>query len=127
MLSQEGSAYYLDGYKVVRDDPGFDVWADTTTLYVTVLRGHVPPPSGSTDNRPEAVAGAGILYIRPWDFARQLSTFRATGPAPASALAAFGRVFLGELWTVYGRQVPGRQRSGRQRFGRTAGKGAGRP
>jgi cholesterol oxidase len=115
------------GHKDVRNDPGFDVWADTTTLYVTVLRGHVPPPSDSTDNRPEAVAGAGILYIRPWDFARQLSTFRATGPAPASALAAFGRVFLGELWTVYGRQVPGRQRSGRQRFGRTAGKGAGRP
>jgi cholesterol oxidase len=49
-----------------------------------------------------------MLYIRPWDFARQLTTFRAVGPAPASALAAFGKLFLGELWQVYVRQTSGR-------------------
>jgi cholesterol oxidase len=108
-----GTPLTFVGHKDVRNDAGFDVWADTTTLYVTVLRGHVPPPSDSTDNRPEAVAGAGILYIRPWDFARQLTTFRAVGPSPASALAAFGKVFLGELWQVYSGRVTGKV-TGRQ-------------
>ncbi|WLQ05265.1 GMC oxidoreductase [Arthrobacter oryzae] len=120
-----GTPLTFVGHKDVRNDAGFDVWGDTTTLYVTVLRGHVPPPDSAAaaatsfrpdtgtsaprnpldvDKNSEAVAGAGILYIRPWDFARQLTTFRTSGPAPASALAAFGRVFLGELWQVYGRR-----------------------
>lgn len=118
-----GTPLTFVGHKDVSNDAGFDVWSDTTTLYVTVLRGHVPPPESfrpdtgtsgprnplDVDKNSEAVAGAGILYIRPWDFARQLTTFRAAGPAPASALAAFGRVFLGELWQVYGRKASGRQ------------------
>jgi cholesterol oxidase len=113
------------GHKDVRNDPGFDVWADTTTLYVTVLRGHLPPPDTATAAATAtaatadaaasaaAVAGAGVLYIRPWDFARQLTTFRAVGPSPASALAAFGKVFLGELWQVYSGRVTGKV-TGRQ-------------
>lgn len=137
-----GTPLTFVGHKDISNDAGPDVWGDTTTLYVTVLRGHVPPPDSATTAhstagsfRPEMgtygaakahyvdknsaeagaeavagagsakVAGAGILYIRPWDFARQLTTFRAVGPAPASALAAFGRLFLGELWQVYGRTV----------------------
>ncbi|MBT2595464.1 GMC oxidoreductase [Arthrobacter sp. ISL-72] len=129
-----GTPLTFVGHKDIRNDPGLDVWGDTTTLYVTVLRGHVPPPDHTPDPdhtprpdptteapmsfRPDTgtsgalssryvdknpVAGAGMLYIRPWDFARQLTTFRAVGPAPASALAAFGKLFLGELWQVYGR------------------------
>ena len=62
-----------------------------------------------------------MLYIRPWDFARQLTTFRAVGPAPASALAAFGRLFLGELWQVYGR-VPSPLRAGRRSSGKVPGR-----
>ena len=107
-----GTPLTFVGHKDVSNDAGFDVWGDTTTLYVTVLRGHVPPPDpthpalGADPTHPDSVAGAGMLYIRPWDFARQLTTFRAEGPAPASALATFGRLFLGELWQVY---VPGRR------------------
>jgi cholesterol oxidase len=119
-----GTPLTFVGHKDIRNDAGPDVWGDTTTLYVTVLRGHVPPPgpagpkqafpepaarSAAGPHDPEAVAGAGILYIRPWDLARQLTTFRTAGPAPASALAAFGKLFLGELWQVYGapfRRVP---------------------
>lgn len=139
-----GTPLTFVGYKDVRNDAGFDVWGDTTTLYVTVLRGHVPPPdpvaptatapSFRPDNETSAprnpldvdknsatVAGAGMLYIRPWDFARQLTTFRAVGPAPASALAAFGRLFLGELWRVYGR-VPSPLRAGRRSAGKVPGR-----
>ena len=105
-----GTPLTFVGHKDIRNDPGLDVWGDTTTLYVTVLRGHVAPSDPGTSGTPSSgyedknpVAGAGMLYIRPWDFARQLTTFRAAGPAPASALAAFGKLFLGELWQVYGR------------------------
>jgi cholesterol oxidase len=118
-----GTPLTFVGHKDISNDAGLDVWGDTTALYVTVLRGHVPPPdpaptAGSfrpdtgtygaakaryVDKNSAEVAGAGILYIRPWDFVRQLTTFRAMGPAPASALAAFGKLFLGELWQVYGR------------------------
>ncbi|WP_028272501.1 GMC oxidoreductase [Arthrobacter sp. UNC362MFTsu5.1] len=120
-----GTPLTFVGHKDVRNDAGFDVWADTTTLYVTVLRGHLPPPDTATAAATAtaataaaaasgaAVAGAGVLYIRPWDFARQLTTFRAVGPSPASALAAFGKVFLGELWQVYSGRVTGKV-TGRQ-------------
>jgi cholesterol oxidase len=118
-----GTPLTFVGHKDVRNDAGFDVWADTTTLYVTVLRGHVPPPDpklpvstapqAAAPHGPAVVAGAGMLFIRPWDFARQLTTFRVAGPNPASALAAFGKVFLGELWQVYGRRIHGRS-AGRQ-------------
>ncbi|MDR6507354.1 GMC oxidoreductase [Arthrobacter oryzae] len=127
-----GTPLTFVGHKDVSNDPGFDVWADTTTLYVTVLRGHVPPGGNHVDKNPSGadVAGAGMLYIRPWDFARQLTTFRAAGPAPASALAAFGRLFLGELWQVYVRQmsrrsagrVPSPLRAGLRSSGKVPGR-----
>ena len=31
----------MSGFKLVRDDAGFDVWRDTTTLFTRVYRGHV--------------------------------------------------------------------------------------
>ena len=36
-----GHPLTLTGFKLVRDDAGFDVWKDTTTLFTHVLRGHV--------------------------------------------------------------------------------------
>ena len=36
-----GHPLTLTGFKLVRDDAGFDVWKDTTTLFTRVLRGHV--------------------------------------------------------------------------------------
>jgi cholesterol oxidase len=116
-----GTPLTFVGHKDIRNEAGFDVWPDTTTLFVTVLEGHVPPPdvaagpaaelgdtgeSGESGESGARVAGAGILYIRPLDFARQLTTFRASGPAPASALASFGNLFLGQLWHVYGPPLP---------------------
>ena len=88
----------------VRDDRGADLWSDTTTLFVRLLRGHVEPSEDAADE----VSATGILRIRPLDFAWQLTTFRARGPhlrARVRALLAFGGLFLGHLWQVYGRKL----------------------
>jgi cholesterol oxidase len=100
-----GNPLTLTGFKVVHDDPGFDTWSDTSTLYVRVLRGHVGP---DRPEDPTAVAATGILTIHLPDFLQQLTTFRVTGPtarAQAAAAAGFGRLFLGELWEVYGEKL----------------------
>ncbi|MET9435819.1 GMC oxidoreductase [Streptomyces sp. NPDC006551] len=95
-----GNPLTLVGHKEVHDDPGFDVWSDTSTLYVRILAEHVP--EGGDAGAP--VLGAGVIVILPGDFAQQLTTFRASGPHPARALGSFGRLFLGELWDRYGSQ-----------------------
>ncbi len=107
-----GTPLTFTGFKLIHNDAGLDSWADTTTLYATIVRGHVPPPDPGQPPSDEwasppavAVAGAGILRIRPLDFAKQLTTFRAAGPEPLPALAAFGNFFLGELWRVYGNRA----------------------
>ena len=37
----QGRARTLLGHKVITDHPGLDLWPDTTTLYTTILEGHV--------------------------------------------------------------------------------------
>ncbi len=97
-----GNPLTLVGHKDVHDDPGFDVWRDTSTLYVRLHAGHSDP---SGEDGP--VVAAGIITIHIPDFLRQLTTFRTDGPQPAHAMEAFGRLFLGELWDVYGRALAG--------------------
>jgi cholesterol oxidase len=95
-----GHPLTLSGYKVVRDDPGLDVWPDTSTLYSRVLVGHVSAEQEAS----AVVTGAGILHIHLRDFAQQMTTFRTSGGGPVErvrALASFGRFFMGELWDVY--------------------------
>ena len=58
LASRSGDTFFFDGYKLIRDDPLIDQWADTTTLFVTVRR----------DGESGPVAGRGILRIRPQDF-----------------------------------------------------------
>ena len=99
-----GHPLTLAGHKVVEDDPGFDLWRDTTTLFTRILRGHLGERTGE---EPEVVA-AGILHIHLADFARQLTTFRCDPPTRLDALARFGALFAGDLWAVYG---PGREPS----------------
>jgi cholesterol oxidase len=48
-----------------------------------------------------------VLRIKPLDFARQLTTFRAEGPDGMRAIARFGSLFLGSLWDAYGRLAGG--------------------
>ncbi|MFB9833895.1 GMC oxidoreductase [Actinoallomurus acaciae] len=87
----------LSGWKDIRHHPASRVWPDTTTLYFRLLDGHVP--DGGDDNA--AIVGAGILHLSVEDFARQLTTFRTTGPHGPGALERFAGFFLGELWALY--------------------------
>jgi len=96
-----GNPLTLSGHKNVKDDPGLDVWSDTSTLYTHILRGHV-----DTAAEPSAeIVASGIIHIHLKDFAKQLTTFRTHGPsreARAKALMDFGKLFMGELWDIYG-------------------------
>jgi hypothetical protein len=96
-FQHDGKRYYLAGRKEVRDDPAFDAWKQTTTLY-TVL--HDGP------NATGPIIGAGVLSLGVTDLIRMLGTVRTPG-APdaarsAAAIARFGRFFLGQLWDSYG-------------------------
>jgi cholesterol oxidase len=93
----DGRPRTLTGWKDVHDGPVIRLWNDTTTLYTRLLQGHVPP-EGDT----EEVDGAGTLHINPINLAATLTSFRADGPQPVTALARFGRFFVGQLWDVYG-------------------------
>ena len=95
-----GHPLTLSGFKLVKDDAGFDVWKDTTTLFTRVLRGHV-----DEQQEPSAeIVASGVLRIRVRDFARQLTTFRAGGDGAGvklGALARFGTIFVGQLAEAY--------------------------
>ncbi|MEA5502191.1 hypothetical protein VB735_03515 [Halotia wernerae UHCC 0503] len=97
MTAEKGKVYYFEGFKVVHNDPGFDLWTDTTTLYITVHDGDSP-------NSP--VLGQGILKILPADFLHQMSTLQVTNTtSPQQKLeetARFGSFFAGVLFNVYG-------------------------
>ncbi len=99
-----GHPLTLSGFKLIRDDPGVDLWSDTSTLYVRILRGHMGP-----NEEPSAeIVASGIIKIMMLDFLQQLTTFRVEGPTTSDRVAAmtsFGRLFLGKLWDVYARDV----------------------
>ena len=86
LVAPGGRELTLVGFKHVQDGSGFDVWTDTTTLYTKVLDG-------------DDVVLTGILKISRVGFLRLLTTVSADDPR---ALAAFGELFLGELWKTYG-------------------------
>ena len=95
-----GHPLTMTGYKLVANDAGFDVWKDTTTLFTRVLRGHVA--EGGDDSA--EIVGSGIIIIRMRDFAKQLTTFRSSGPglgAQLGALVKFGVIFAQQLAQVY--------------------------
>lgn len=97
LTSYDGRPYYFVGFKTIHDDPGFDTWEDTTTLFITVHEG---------DSAKGTVMGKGILKIATADFARQMTTMKvnnADNPIQeAEAVAKFGKFFAGELWDTYG-------------------------
>jgi predicted acylesterase/phospholipase RssA len=100
----QGQELTLLGFKDIKDDPGNDVWEDTTTLYTRILKGHVT----ADDDTAALRVASGIIKIQLLDFLQQLTTFRIAGGTLADqtgALARFGRLFMGKLWDVYGQQV----------------------
>lgn len=91
-----GKQYYLAGKKEVRDDPGFDMWADITTNYARLHEG--------TD-KSGPVVGAGVIYIGRQQLIELIPTIHPTNTSsPAESLkvlAAFGRFFMGSIWDTF--------------------------
>jgi hypothetical protein len=95
-----GNPLTMTGFKLVKNDAGFDVWKDTTTLFTRILQGHVPEGGDDT----ATILASGTIVIRARDFAKQLTTFRAGGPsvgAKLGALAKFGFIFTQQLAEAY--------------------------
>jgi hypothetical protein len=96
-----GKSYYLAGQKDVKEDPIFDLWKATTTLYTKLHEG--------TD-KSGPVVGAGILSLGVRQLIQLMSTMSAPGAdsftEKSEAMAKFGRFFLGELWNTYVRHIP---------------------
>jgi len=109
----DGKPLTLSGFKLVKDDPGFDLWHDTTTLFTRILNGHVSADeegaaANDADKLTQMVKASGIITIHFFDFLKQLTTFSTEGPTisdRAAAMARFGRLFMGKLWDVYARNV----------------------
>jgi cholesterol oxidase len=95
-FEHEGESYYLAGKKEVRDDPGLDMWKDTTTLFTKLHKG---------TNKSGQVVGAGILSLGVKELAKMVSTMKAvnaqSATEQASAVLKFGRFFMGDLWDSY--------------------------
>jgi hypothetical protein len=91
-----GQPYYLAGHKEVKDDPGFDLWSDTTTLYTKLHQGR--DDSGS-------VVGAGVLTLGVAELMRLVASMEVTDADglgdTAQTLTRFGQFFMGELWDTY--------------------------
>lgn len=97
LSTEEGRCYYFVGFKSIHDDRGLDVWADTTTLYVTVYEG---------DHDIGQVVAKGILTIHPEDFMTQLTTMKVLNATSVqqrlAATGRFGQFFAGALFDVFG-------------------------
>ena len=97
LSAEDGRTFWFEGYKLVNDDRGTDIWRDTSTLYVTVHGG---------ENAESPVVGKGVLHIKPGDFALQMTTLKVLNTPGRldrlKALARFGKFFAGSLWNVYG-------------------------
>ncbi len=111
--NKTGQKLTLTGYKEIKDDPGFDVWSDTTTLYTQILKGHISKEEenelrANSKEFEDKLVASGIIHIHFLDFLKQLTTFRVEAPTladRASAMTRFGRLFMGKLWDVYAREV----------------------
>jgi len=90
-FEHEGRTYFLSGTKFLRDDPGPDLWADTTRLHTTLHEGH--------DERGPVVA-VGVLSVGVRQLLALMASMRSPRGGP-QALARFGQFFLGNLWELY--------------------------
>jgi cholesterol oxidase len=94
--SEEGKDYFFYGYKLVNDDKGFDLWKDTSTLYITLHEG--------TDEASPVMA-KGILIIEMADFMKQMTTMKVLNATSEMEglriMTAFGKYFSGSLYDIY--------------------------
>ena len=70
-----GDPLTLHGFKLIENDPGFDAWRDSTTLFTRIYAGTDVPE----DADPDLIKAFGVLRISLGSFARQLLSFSGTG------------------------------------------------
>lgn len=96
LTDTNGRAYFFEGHKTIHDDTGFDLWKDTTTLFITVYNG---------ENATATVLGKGMLHIEPADFKKQLTSVKVLNTSKLSdrlaTQAKFLKFFVGNLFEVY--------------------------
>ncbi len=95
MTSEDGEQYYLEGFKMIHDDPGFDLWEDTTTLFITIYKGN---------NNTGSIVAKGILKIKPGDLKEQMKTVEVTNASKTESIKwqlRFGKFFSGNIFDIY--------------------------
>lgn len=97
-FTAKGRPHYLAGEKLVHDDPGFDLWSDTTTLYTRLHEG---------GDKSGPVIGAGILKLGIPQLLAMVGTMEATGEGGIGTVMRFGAFFFGQLWDIYAPHVLG--------------------
>jgi cholesterol oxidase len=97
MCSRSGERYFFQGIKTVRAGSPLNLWAETTTLAITVWKG---------DSEAGPLIGRGILHLSADEFARELTTIEVTNAENSwqrlDAIVRFGKFFAGELFDSYG-------------------------
>ena len=96
-FDQNGEHYYMAGRKEVHNDPGMDLWSDTTTLFTTLHKGV---------DKSGPVVGAGVLKLSVTELIKMVPTMQPTNAKSmkekADAVMEFGKFFMGALWVQYG-------------------------
>jgi hypothetical protein len=99
LLDPDGRPLTLSGFKELIDDPNLDIWSDTSTLFIRVLRGHQKDDCASEKD----TIATGILYISRLGFSRLLLSVRGSGGIGAVKTAVeFGKFFTLGLAKIYG-------------------------
>ncbi len=97
LTASDGREFYFQGFKVTHSDTGLNVWADTSTLYITLYEG---------GDAAAKVLGKGILHILPADFAKQMTTMKITNTSSEAerldGMAKFGAFFGKTIFDTYG-------------------------
>jgi cholesterol oxidase len=111
-FDKDNQRWTLIGRKEIQEDPGFDAWLDTSTLYVELVKGDVKvdaflSAAGVSDS---LVTARGILRLGLEGFLlNQVRLLRALGTKdPARTiwtLGSFGVFFFGELQGVYAPEI----------------------
>jgi cholesterol oxidase len=91
-----GKRYTLNGHKRLRDDPGLDVLADITTLFVQLYDGDVPgydlsKPIGEDPMWPPGHVALGIIRISAKDSLHNTFSFEAPGATTIHEIEAIGK------------------------------------
>ena len=93
LTDREGKTYRFEGHKYIHNDPGLDLWSDTTRLYCDLY------------DSEESHVGRGVLRIKIGDFLTQMRTMQGIGGESAldrtGAMIKFGKLFGGALFNSY--------------------------